>query len=125
MLQQCFSTEAGTVLSLGNFVFNSPGRYDKFSAPPVSLIARIEIGPQGNNWFSSLKLYPILTDNLRTDFNVQPVDWAMLSSTFSILAEHAPDPVAFRASFETAEDERGLHIKLTRPLSPRFEVGVG
>ena len=121
MLQQCHWSESGTLLlSLGNFIFNSPGRYAKFLAPPVSLIARLEISTKADAWSSNLKLYPILTDNLRTDFNVQPVDRAMLASIYSLLAEHAPDASDFRICFEPAEDERGLHIRLKRPISHRF-----
>ena len=121
MLQQCQWSEAGTrLLSLGNFIFNSPGRYAKFLAPPFSLIARLEIAQGSDGWSSILKLYPILTDNLRTDFNVQPVDRAMLASVYSLLAEHDADSAGFRACFDPGEDERGPHIKLNRAISHRF-----
>ncbi len=112
---------AGTqLLSLGNFVFNSSGRYDAFSAPPLSLIARLDLKPEIEGWSSALKLYPIVTDNRRTGFQVQPVDRAMLASAYSLLAERAPDASAFRSHFELGEDERGLHIRLTRPISLPF-----
>jgi D-alanine-D-alanine ligase-like ATP-grasp enzyme/poly-gamma-glutamate capsule biosynthesis protein CapA/YwtB (metallophosphatase superfamily) len=121
MLQQCYWSEAGTILmSLGNFVFNSPGRYANFSAPPFSLIARIELGVKRNRWSSSLNLYPIVTDNLQTGFHVKPVNEKMLSEVYSLLTIHAPNALDFRNSFEPAEDERGFHIKLTRPISLRF-----
>ncbi len=121
MLGQCHWSEAGTqVLSLGNFVFNSFGRYEQFLAPPFSLVARLDLKPEAEGWSSELKLYPIVTDSRRTDFQVQPVDRAMRASVYSLLAERAPDASAFHSHFEPGEDERGLHIRLTRPISPRF-----
>lgn len=48
------------VYSLGNFVFNSPGRYESKNVEPFSLIARLES--------ETLKLYPIYTDNKITNY---------------------------------------------------------
>jgi UDP-N-acetylmuramoyl-tripeptide--D-alanyl-D-alanine ligase len=121
MLQQCHWSESGTLLmSLGNFIFNSPGRYAKFSAPPFSLIARIEISLLGAARSATLKLYPIVTDNIRTDFNVQPIDRATLASIYKLLDEKAPAGSSFRDCFETGDDKWGLHIKLNKAISPRF-----
>lgn len=44
----------------------------------------------------------------------------MLASVYALLAERAPDEAAFREHFEPGEDARGLHLALTRPISPRF-----
>jgi len=118
---QCRWSKSGTViLSIGDFIFNWRGFYRSHSAPPFSLIARLDIAPRFGRWSSALKLYPIVTDNLRTGFQVQPVDQAMLASVYALLAERAPDEAAFCKHFEQGEDARGLHIALNRPISPRF-----
>ena len=52
------------VYSLGNFVFNSPGRYKKYDVPPFSAIARILVSENE----IVLRLYPIVTDNLSTNY---------------------------------------------------------
>jgi len=51
------------VYSLGNFVFNSQGRYERYGVDPFSLIASLEPtdGENGRGW--KIKLYPIFTDN--------------------------------------------------------------
>jgi UDP-N-acetylmuramyl pentapeptide synthase/acylphosphatase/poly-gamma-glutamate capsule biosynthesis protein CapA/YwtB (metallophosphatase superfamily) len=124
MLGQCHWSDGGTqVLSLGNFVFNSPGRYAAFSAPPYSLVARLELTAENDGWSSELRLYPIVTDNRRTKFRVQPVDQPLLTEVYSLLSEKAPDSGSFRSNFKPAEDDYGQHIKLIRPLSPRFPSG--
>lgn len=50
--------------SLGNFMFNSPGRYQKEDVDPFSLIADLVI----SNEKKYLRLYPIFTDNRITEY---------------------------------------------------------
>ena len=52
--------------SIGNFVFNSPGRYQAFAANPHSLIVSLSATDTG--WQSSAQ--KIVTDNKLTQFNV-------------------------------------------------------
>ncbi|WP_306754709.1 CapA family protein [Paracoccus actinidiae] len=61
------------VYGLGNFVWNTPGHYTKFGAPPYSLVAALVFhGKQGQGGIS-LRLFPILTDNTVTNFQSRPV----------------------------------------------------
>lgn len=60
--------------SIGNFVFNAPGRYGKLSVPPYSLIAKVIITETETGWATNLMFYPIMSDNKKTGFNVQPLD---------------------------------------------------
>ena len=46
--------------NIGNFVFPSPGRYKKKKAYPYSLMVNLE--------GSTLKVYPIMTDNRVTNY---------------------------------------------------------
>jgi len=78
------------VYSLGNFVFNSKGRYKSMKADPFSLIASLE----GRN----LKLYPIFTDNTITGFQNRFVTEEEFNK--------------IKGDFETGKDQYGYFIKL-------------
>ena len=56
------------IYSLGNLVFNAPGRYQKKNIHPYSMVAMFDINEQGNNSVINLKLYPILSDNHETNY---------------------------------------------------------
>ncbi|MHA7833455.1 MAG: CapA family protein [Algiphilus sp.] len=70
-LQECECIQGVPVCySLGNAVFNAPGRYARYGMHPFSAIAHVELGEEA----CSLRLYPIVTDNRLTNFQVCPVD---------------------------------------------------
>lgn len=69
------------VFGLGNFMFNSPGRYAKFKAPPFSFVAELIFKP-GNN--KTLRLYPIVTDNQITNYQTRCVS----AKEFQQVCEH-------------------------------------
>ncbi|MFC1747476.1 CapA family protein [Pseudomonadota bacterium] len=55
--------------SIGNFVFNSPGRYSSLSdMPSVSLIARLLLDSKCGEFTLTPRFYPIQSDNLITHF---------------------------------------------------------
>ncbi len=57
--------------SIGNFVFNSPGRYAKMDAPPYSLIVQLTAEHTDNGWKFQPAFYPIVTDNRKTGFRTR------------------------------------------------------
>jgi poly-gamma-glutamate capsule biosynthesis protein CapA/YwtB (metallophosphatase superfamily) len=56
------------VYNLGNFVFNSTGRYKKKEIDPFSLMANLSVARKKNGLSVSLRLYPIFSDNRITLF---------------------------------------------------------
>jgi D-alanine-D-alanine ligase-like ATP-grasp enzyme/L-alanine-DL-glutamate epimerase-like enolase superfamily enzyme len=99
-----------TVYSVGNFVFNWSGRFDKFDVPPYSLVARVDVGLENDQWRLGLRLYPIVSDNRQTGFQPRPVRedefeslWSALLNRDGSLAQHA----------RPARDTRGHHIACT------------
>ncbi|MEN8174162.1 MAG: CapA family protein [Pseudomonadota bacterium] len=62
------------IYSLGNFVFNTMGRYRKLKSPPFSLVARLLVEDAGDVPRVRLRLYPIVSDNTIVDFQPRPVD---------------------------------------------------
>jgi len=78
--------ENGTIVySIGNFVFNSPGRYKKLQAPPFSLITKLQITENKGNWSVEPEFYPIVTDNKLTNFNVRKVNKLESNELLNIL----------------------------------------
>lgn len=56
--------------SIGNFVFNSPGRYHAKRAEPYSLVPRLTIGNDRDRWKATFSVSKIITDNRATNFMV-------------------------------------------------------
>ncbi len=56
------------VYGLGNFVFNSPGRYARSEVLPFGLIGRLSIRSSGGEPAMELRLYPIQSDNRKTGY---------------------------------------------------------
>lgn len=72
MMQDFYQHDTGAVVfSLGNFMFNHPGRFATMEhAIPYSLVARLRFFAEGREISHELKLYPVLCDN--TVVNHQP-----------------------------------------------------
>ena len=63
------------VYSLGNFLFNSPGRYSKKKiAHSYSMVALLELKKAKEKYGYILKLYPIQSDNIVTKYQPRPVN---------------------------------------------------
>jgi poly-gamma-glutamate capsule biosynthesis protein CapA/YwtB (metallophosphatase superfamily) len=121
MLQEVAAYDSGSVVfSLGNFVFNSRGRYAAHHAPPYSAVGRLSLslGPAG--WDASLRLYLILSDNVKTGYRPRPVQADQAATAFEALRQHSYDPDGFSRQYELDQDTLGWHIVQRAPLSARF-----
>jgi poly-gamma-glutamate capsule biosynthesis protein CapA/YwtB (metallophosphatase superfamily) len=99
--------------SLGNFVFNSPGRYSRFKAPPFSLLAELEARWQGNPSETALRLYPIVTDNSLTGYQPRPVTQKEFEAVYQLLLATSPTPdTLLKTRTERGNDEAGLFLLL-------------
>lgn len=68
-------SQSGTIAySIGNFVFNSKGRYKQLEALPYSAIAKLHFEENENDWNVELRFYPIVTDNKVTNFQSRPIN---------------------------------------------------
>jgi hypothetical protein len=86
---------------IGNFVFNSPGRYRKFNAPPISLIAQLQV----KNSQLTLKLYPIFTSNLETHYQCRFATENEFRTTLGLLNRISPNPSDLTISVPTKKME--------------------
>ncbi len=91
MAEAIEATEKGIIAhSIGNFVFNSPGRYKKFNVPPYSLIFHLESIERETGWHSREKFYPLLTDNRKTGFNTRPVNEGEAEFLLKLMRKKTP-----------------------------------
>lgn len=101
---------AWTLYSLGNFVFNSPGRYSKRNAPPYGLIACMSMKAEAETISTQLRLYPIFTDNKRTKFQSRPVNEKEILEVAQLLQDHSPFvPIE---TFGSKRDRFGYYFEL-------------
>lgn len=109
MMQELEKIDGSWVVhGIGNFVFNSPGRYRLMEAPPYGLAARMTAS-FGN---TVLRLYPILLDNRRTKFQTRPVTEAEFVDVVKEQSERTNDAEAFAADFTQEHDDIGWHLQL-------------
>lgn len=62
------------VYSMGNFAFNSRGRYKKSEMPPFSCAVNLEASVDEQQLKLELKLYPIMTNNLESKYQTRPIN---------------------------------------------------
>ncbi len=98
--------------SLGNFVFNSPGRYEKEHVDPFSLAASLDAVDRGGQLSLILRLYPIFSDNRLTDYQPRLVTREELDRVKSILLQRSPDPVYLQKQLKVGKDEVGFFLAL-------------
>ncbi len=107
------------VYSLGNFVFNSGGRYAKYGSTPLSLVAELSAERQNGEIQMNLRLYPIYSDNRVTDYQPRLVSDGEFAMLLNALKELAKDEKA-AAAMSGGLDEIGWHIHV--PISRREPV---
>jgi hypothetical protein len=98
--------------SLGNFMFNSGGRYAKLGVRPYSLPARLLLEREGDQWKKTLRFYPIFSDNNVTRYRPRPVTRREFAEVVSILGEKSGDRTAFSRRTRTDQDQFGYHIEI-------------
>lgn len=120
-MQEVLFTPLGTtVFSIGNFVFNSPGRYRSHEAPPYSIVARLDLARDDSGASGCLRLYPILSDNRITGFRPRPVTGSEAKEVHALLRSRAVSGREFDTAIALDKDERGWHLASRQALSPRI-----
>ncbi|MDP9006232.1 MAG: CapA family protein [Actinomycetota bacterium] len=117
MLQEIESVGVGTcVYSIGNLVFNSKGRYAAFGVAPFSLLAKLLVHVAPDHVAAQLRLYPIVTDNVRTGYATRLVTRAEMHEVMRLMdtgRDSAP-------AMEAGADGTGHYLSPVGPLSPRL-----
>jgi len=115
MLQEIEKIEDKWVAySLGNFMFNSPGRYSKLKAPPYSLIAKLYVEYNNKNFFSTIRFYPIVSDNLMTSYQPRFVTEKEFNEILWLLESHNIASSTCMSSLIKNIDQHGYYIELPK-----------
>ncbi|HVR68195.1 MAG TPA: CapA family protein [Verrucomicrobiae bacterium] len=113
MLQEIERVDGRWVVNgLGNFVFNSDGEYDERKVPPYSLAARLELSNEGAALQRKLKLYPLLSENRKTNFRPRFVDAAEFDEIGALLKMRNPGLSKDADAFRTGCDGIGWHFEI-------------
>lgn len=76
------------LFGLGNFVWNTPGRFSKTRAAPYGLAVALRFESRANDGLSlSVRMYPLLTDNDITHFQNRPVSEEEFPQAFAVLTK--------------------------------------
>ena len=98
------------VYGLGNFIFNSPGRYAKAGVEPFSIMADLVLWQDGNAISGELRLYPIMTDNYITRYQGRPLDHREFEIFKTLLADRGLEIGSEKC--REGKDERGYYLSL-------------
>lgn len=106
-----YYNEKWIVYNLGNFMFNSPGRFDDYEDSPHSFIVVFSIIEKDTESFKKLKLYPIFSDNKITNYQPRFLSQEEFELTTSTLLERENLVSDDLLNFGT--DDFGHYIELT------------
>ncbi|MFN8438477.1 MAG: CapA family protein [Cytophagales bacterium] len=73
------------IYSIGNFVFNSPGRYQKKNIHHYSLAAKMDLSKYESHITYKIKLYPLVSNNELTHFQPRLVNASEMDSVDQII----------------------------------------
>jgi UDP-N-acetylmuramyl pentapeptide synthase len=96
------------IYSLGNFIFNSEGEYERRGIQPYSLIAELEFARQDKAIQCNLNLYPIVSCNQLTQFQPTFTDDNQFEQVVGMLKAMHYDSAEFMNSVELREVDRRL-----------------
>ncbi len=98
---------------IGNFMFNSRGRYQKFNVTPFSLIAQLLLQEETGSLVKTMRLYPIFTDNRITNFKGRFLTKDEFEKAYKLLLEKSPQPVQFRKDIKVGKDDIGRFMEFS------------
>ena len=101
------------VYGLGNFVFNTIGRYgDRKDDVPFSFVGRLDVRERTDGHALSLRLYPIYSDNRVTGYRPRHLDQEEFDLLQRRLSKRRPEWEKLRSEYEVGEDDLGLYLEL-------------
>jgi hypothetical protein len=96
------------IYCIGNSVFNAPGRFKFYDVNPYSFIAQLEIKAGSKQ----LKLYPIFTDNLESNYQVRYLDDDELTDCYSVLKNKSADVKMFNEQITISENNISKYFQI-------------
>jgi poly-gamma-glutamate capsule biosynthesis protein CapA/YwtB (metallophosphatase superfamily) len=99
------------IYSLGNFVFNSPGRYKKENGWPYSVVSILRFSFENKKLNARVRIYPIITDNLVTNYQTRPVDEKDFNKTIELLMDKSVSSKALLTHMGKGKDKLGFYLE--------------
>lgn len=96
---------------IGNFVFDSPGRNKYKKAFPFSLALRLDIEKREAPLPVTSRLYPILSDDLQTDYLPRPVTAEGFEQVRKEVLSHSHADEQFRELLVDDTDAVGAYFR--------------
>lgn len=100
------------IYNVGNFVFATPGRYDRFDVTPYGFAAMLRFSSERGALRADARLYPIATDPRVTAYQPRPLSDAEFAALTTTLTEKSG--MSFTKHLRTGKD----------PLGPFFEINL-
>ena len=103
---------AAIAYSIGNFVWNAKGRYQKLQAPPYSAIGRLHFKEEESDWRIESRFYPIVTDNTSTDYQSRAITENEFENLIEVLTrkDDGVDSAEAPNNFGPGKDSIGYYI---------------
>ena len=99
------------IYSIGNFLINGNGEYKRRRLPPYSFIARLNVQNINDNLVKKMIIYPIVVDNMETDFTPRFVNEKEFNHVRDILRTHEIDVDIFDNSVILGKDQYGFYLE--------------
>lgn len=114
MIQQIEKKDDKWIIhSIGNFMFNSPGRYEMMKAPPYSFVTKLCILFQNDKIEIHLKLYPIVSDNMITHYQPKFLDETAFNHFFELFKSKIIVNENENYFLEKKQDNYGFYIQFS------------
>lgn len=116
MMQEVVHDGRGWIFySIGNFIFQSRGRYGPCHAAPFSLPLVVNFSKKDGRLQTTLRVYPTVCDNQLTGYQTRLVTETELSAVDAMLADKSGWDEAARAAVKRGADELGPFLEFTEP----------
>ena len=99
------------VYSIGNFLMNGNGEYKRRKLPPYSFIARLNVQNVDGELVKKMMIYPIVVDNLATDFTPRFVNEKEFTHVKDILRSHEITTDVFDELVGIGSDKYGQYFE--------------
>jgi len=106
------------IYSLGNFVFNAPGRYAEHDGPPFSLAALMAVTEEKWEFDCALSLYPVMSDNRITGYQPRFATKKEFDTLYQSILDQSSGTGALKARLATGQDDVGPFIRLNVTPEP-------
>jgi hypothetical protein len=97
---------------IGNFMFNSHGRFGELDVPPFGLPVRLIVEQVDGRVEKTLRFYPIFSDNPRTRYQPRMVTRSEFDRVWRLLEERSRDPEAFAREAGRGKDGAGHYLEV-------------